>query len=95
MNKTILKVGDLIRFHDWGCGGFLFGVIIEYTDDLFASEINIWRPNCIYYLQSHGIDSIEIIDKIEDVKEKELQRFKEFINQIKVNEVYCRFDMVG
>ena len=53
MDKNELKVGDVISFHDWCVGGFLFGVIIEYEDELYHSKLNIWRPRGIYFLQAH------------------------------------------
>ena len=44
MNKSDLEIGDVIKFHDWGSGGFLFGIIVEQDDDLYNSKLNIWRP---------------------------------------------------
>ena len=89
--KNDLKVGDLIRFHSWGVGGFLFGVIIEHEDDLYHSKLNIWRPKDIYYLQDHGIDAIELINDIRDVKDYDLHDFQDLLNDIKKNRVYCKF----
>lgn len=79
MDKNELKVGDVISFHDWCVGGFLFGVIIEYEDELYHSKLNIWRPRGIYFLQAHGIDGIEVIQSIKDVEEYRLHDFKNFI----------------
>lgn len=76
MDKNKLKVGDVIRFHDWGVGERLFGIIVEYEDDLYHSKLNIWRPKDIYFLQAHGIDKIEIIqsfEKLSEYKQRELQ----------------------
>ena len=36
-DKSILKVGDLISYHDWTSGGFLFGVIVEHEDEYYHS----------------------------------------------------------
>ena len=79
MDKNELKVGDVISFHDWCVGGFLFGVIIEYEDELYHSKLNIWRPRGIYFLQANGIDGIEVIQSIKDVEEYRLHDFKNFI----------------
>lgn len=49
MDKSELKVGDVIRFHDWGVGGRLFGVIVEHEDDLYRSKLNIWRLKDIFF----------------------------------------------
>lgn len=84
MNKSDLKVGDVIKFHDWGVGGFLFGIIVEHEDDLYCSKLNIWRPKDIYFLQAHGIDNIELIASEKDVKEyvKEYE-MEDFLDLIK------------
>ena len=56
-DKSILKVGDLISYHDWTSGGFLFGVIVENEDEYYHNKLNIWRrPDSIHWLQA--VDSI-------------------------------------
>ena len=89
MNKNDLKVGDVIRFHDWGSGGFLFGIIIEQEDDLYHSKLNIWRPKDIYYLQGHGIDNITVIKDVETVvKEYEIEEFQDLMKAAQERNVY-------
>ena len=78
-NKNALEAGDIIRFHDWGVGGFLFGVIIEHEDELYHSKLNIWRPKDIYFLQAYGIDSIEIIYSLEGLSEYKLCDLQDII----------------
>ncbi len=51
MDKNKLKVGDVIRFHDWGVGGFLFGVMIERNDILYHSQLNNCMTKDIYFLK--------------------------------------------
>lgn len=92
MDKNDLKVGDLISFHDWGVGGFLFGVVIEYEDKLYHNKLNIWRPKDIYFL-AHGIDSIKLIEKMEDVEEYRLHEFKRFIEDVNKNRIDCNFEV--
>lgn len=87
MNKKDLNVGDIIRFHDWGVGGFLFGIIVEYEDDLYHSNLNIWRPKDIYYLQAHGIDEIMLVKNEEGVKEYELHDFQDLIRNAEDQDV--------
>lgn len=91
MDKSKLKVGDLIRFHNWGCGGFLFGVIIEYEDDIFPGKLNIWRPRDIYFLMDHGIDAIELIRSEHDVEDYEMVEFQEFLSEVKRNNIFCNY----
>lgn len=88
MEKSKLKAGDVIRFHDWGVGGFLFGVIIEYEDELYHSKLNIWRPKDIYFLQAHGIDHIDVIKSVEEIRESELHNFTEIIEATKNRKVF-------
>lgn len=89
-NIYIPKVGDLIRFYCNGIGGFLFGVIIKYKDNFHSGELNIWRKKNIYFLEEH---TIELINNIEDVKDYELDDFQEFLNEIKNNNVFCKYIM--
>lgn len=89
-NKNALEAGDVIRFHDWGAGGNLFGIIFEYEDDLYHSKLNIWRPKDIYFLHAHGIDNIEIIQSLEGLGEFKQHNLKDIIKKaqdenIKVN----------
>lgn len=88
MDKRKLKLGDVIRFHDWGVGGFLFGVIIEYGDELYHSKLNIWRPRDIYFLQSHGIDHIDVIQSMEEIRESELYDFFGVIEAARNNNIF-------
>lgn len=88
LNKSDLEIGDVIRFHDWGSGGFLFGIIVEQDDDLYNSKLNIWRPKGIYYLQAHGIDCITLIKNEADVKAYELYDFRDLITCAEDKAVY-------
>lgn len=94
MEKSELKLGDVIKFHDWGVGGFLFGVIIEYEDELYHSKLNIWRPRDIYFLQAHGIDNIEVIHSLEGLSEYKLHDLQDIIKKardknIAINIPFC------
>lgn len=91
MNKSELKSGDFIRFHDWGTGSFLFGIIVKDANDtLYKSDINIWRPRDKYFLLSHGIDNIELIKNESDIKDYEEDEFKDLIREAQYNNVYYR-----
>lgn len=83
VDKDELRVGDVIRFHSWYVGGFLFGIIIEQEDELYHSKLNIWRPRDIYYLQSHGIDGIKIIHSFEELSVYQSMDLKDIINEAK------------
>lgn len=65
--KPKLKVGDIIKFHSWGVGGFLFGIIVEDAEE----GIVIWRPKTAYSLKIGGIDNITIIKKKTDIEDYE------------------------
>lgn len=65
--KSKLKVGDIIKFHSWGVGEFLFGIIVEDAEE----GIIIWRPKTTYSLKIGGIDNITIIEKKEDIEDYE------------------------
>lgn len=96
MEKSELKVGDVISFHDWRVGGFLFGVIIEYEDELYHSKLNIWRPRDIYFLQAHGIDNIEVMHSLEGLSEYKLRDLQDIIKKardknIAVNIPFCEW----
>ena len=70
-----LKVGDLIYYHDWTSGGFLFGVVVEREDEYYHSKLNIWKsPNSIHWLQA--VDAITLIENIEDAKNYELRTLR-------------------
>ena len=71
--KKSLKAGDVIRFHDWGNGSILIGIIVKekLEDDYYDNEYNIWRSRDMYYLMSHGIDCIKIIKNLDDLDESE------------------------
>lgn len=94
MEKSELNVGDVIKFRDWGVGGFLFGIIIEHEDELYHSKLNIWRPRDIYFLQAHGIDNIEVIHSLEGLSEYKLRDLQDIITNardknIAVNIPFC------
>lgn len=94
MDKKELKIGDVISFHDWRIGGQLFGIIIDYEDELYHSKLNIWRPKDIYFLQAHGIDNIEVIHSLEGISEYKLQDLQDIIKRaqdknIAVNISWC------
>ena len=89
-DKEKLKVGDLISYHDWTSGGFLFGVIIEHEDEYYHSKLNIWRsPNSIHLLEA--VDAIEIIEKIEDVKDYKLHDLQDFLKRVEEHNIQCNF----
>ncbi len=79
LDKKELKIGDVISFHDWGIGEQLFGIIIDYEDELYHSKLNIWRPKDIYFLQAHGIDNIEVIHSLEGISEYKLRDLQDII----------------
>lgn len=90
VDKSKLKVGDLISYHDWTSGGFLFGVVVEHEDEYYHSKLNIWRsPNSIHWLQA--VDAIEIIEKIEDVKDYNLHAFHDFLKTTEEHNIQCNF----
>lgn len=91
IDKSKLKPGDLIMYHDWFSGGFLFGIIVEHEDEYYHNKLNIWRsPSSIHWLQA--VDAIEIIEKIEDVKHYKLHDFHDFLSVIKEHNIQCNFD---
>lgn len=81
MDKADLRIGDVIRFHCWGNGGFLFGIIVEQEVKPFSGKQNIWRPLEMYALQQHGIDEITLIKDESDVNEYELHDFRDLIRE--------------
>ena len=81
LDKKELKIGDVISFHDWRIGGQLFGIIIDYKDELYHSKLNIWRPKDIYFLQAHGIDNIEVIHSLEGISEYKLRDLQDIIKR--------------
>lgn len=83
VDKDRLKVGDVISFHSWEVGGFLFGIIIEQEDEIYHGKLNIWRPGYIYYLQSHGIDGIKIIHSFKGLSMYQSMDLKGLINEAK------------
>ncbi len=91
MDKSKLKVGDLIRFYNSFLGGIVFGVIIEYEDKLYHSKLNIWRPKDIYFLQDCGNRVLEVITSIESVEEYALDDFYDILAEIKRNNIFCVF----
>ena len=50
-NKIELKPGDLIFFHNWGVGGFLFGIVIENDkkDEYYHNKLKVWRARSTFY----------------------------------------------
>lgn len=67
--KLKLKAGDIIKFHNWGVGGFLFGIIVEDAEEGIA----IWRPKTTYSLKIGGIDNITIVKKKTDIEDYEFR----------------------
>ena len=90
MDKKDLKIGDVIKFHDWGTGGFLFGIIRECEVKPFSGKINIWRPLDIYALHQHGIDGITLIKDESDVNEYELYDFRDLIKEARNRNMYYK-----
>lgn len=89
-DKSKLKVGDLIWFHNWGVGGFLFGVIVECEEEPRThNTVRIWRVRSNFSLNS--VDGIELIEKIEDVKDYALHDLQDFLNDVKEHNIYCNF----
>ena len=87
-DKNKLKVGDVIRFHNWGVGGFLFGLITECKEEERThNTIHIWRARSHFSL--NDVDAITLIEKIEDVKGYESHDFQDFLNDIKSNNMKC------
>ena len=80
-----LKVGDLIRFHNWGVGGFLFGVIVKCKE----KGCRIWRARSSFSL--NDVDGIELIEKVEDVKDYALHDLQDFLNDVNEHGIYCNF----
>ena len=89
-DKEKLKVGDLISYHDWTSGGFLFGVIIEHEDEYYHSNLNIWRsPNSIHLLEA--VDVIEVVRRIEDVEDYRLHDLHDFLKRVEEHNIQCNF----
>lgn len=87
-DKTELKIGDIIRFHNWGMGGFLFGLITECEEEpLTHNMIHIWRSRSHFSL--NDVDTITLVERIEDVKGYELHNFQDFLNDVKSNSMKC------
>ena len=87
-NKNELKIGDIIRFHNWGVGGFLFGLITECEEEPCThNTTHIWRARSHFSL--NNVDAITLIENIEDIKEYELHDFKSFLNDVKENNMKC------
>ena len=89
-DKSKLKVGDLIWFHNWGVGGFLFGVVMELEEeDYYHNKMGIWRARSRFSI--NDVDGITLIEKIEDVKNYALHDFEDFLNDVKEYGVFCNF----
>ena len=83
-NKNELKIGDIIRFHNWGVGGFLFGLIAECEEEPHTHNMtHIWRARSQFSL--NDVDAITLIENIEDIKGYELHDFQNFLNDVKGN----------
>ena len=81
-SKMKLKQGDVIRFHDWGVGGNLVGVIADlppFKDDPDNRRLNIWRPKAEYYLMSPHIDCIKIIRSFKDLSDPDFKYVKKYV----------------
>ena len=87
-NKNELKIGDVIRFHNWGVGGFLFGLITECEEEPRThNTTHIWRARSHFSL--NNVDAITLIENIKDIKEYELYDFQDFLNDVKENNMKC------
>lgn len=88
VDKSKLKVGDIIQFHNWGMGGFLFGLITECEEEPYThNTTHIWRVRDCFSL--NNVDAITLIEKIEDVKNYELHEFQDFLNDVKEHNMQC------
>lgn len=68
----------------------MFGVIVKCEEELFThNTIHIWRPKSNFSL--NDVDAIELIEKIDDVKEYALNDFYNFINDVEMNNVTYNF----
>lgn len=77
--EDTLKPGDIIRFHNWFVGGFLFGVIKKSEID--TNKLEIWRKKRTFCLQD--VDAITIIKTIDDIQNYEKYAFNQFIQDMK------------
>lgn len=91
MNKDELKIGDLIKFHSWAVGGFLFGVIIPYKDELHQKDVCIWRPRGLYSL--YESDGISVINNSNDIEDYEMYELNNLLMEIKRNNISCNYVM--
>ena len=90
-NKNELKIGDIIRFHNWGVGGFLFGLIAECEEEPHTHNMtHIWRARSHFSL--NDVDTITLIENIEDIKGYELHDFQNFLNDVKGNNMKYNLD---
>lgn len=90
MKLDELKVGDVISFHSFAVGEFLFGIITEAkeSDEEFNSYFRIWRLKMLWYFG--GIDTISLIKSIDDVDDYKRREFVDFITTAKkLNIQYC------
>lgn len=88
-NKTNLKhnlqIGDVVKFHDWTSGGFLFGVI-------YNKEI-IWRPLAVYPIWSKGIDGIQVLRTKSDIEEYQHNDLANILSIAKSRGIHYHFIM--
>lgn len=90
-DKSCLKLGDIIYFHSWGVGGFLFGIVTDSDEDeVFFDKLKIWRKGNSYRIDE--IDEVELIKVINDVKEYALYDFENIINNAKRENVYFNLE---
>lgn len=91
VNKDELKIGDLIKFHNWAVGGFLFGVIVPYKDEWYQKDVCIWRPRRLYSLCES--DGISVINNNNDIKDHEIRELNDLLTEIKRNNISCNYVM--
>lgn len=92
VKKLGLKVGDVIRFHSRDEGA-AFGIIFEYENDTFHNEVSLWRPKEVVLLENPKIDSIKLINSIEDVDDSAKEAFHEFLDEVRTNNISCNYKM--
>lgn len=76
-----LKSGDVIYFHNWGVGGFLFGIIIRADNN----ELKVWRARSKFCIDD--IDAVELIKSAVDTKGYLLHDLQDIINDAKANNI--------
>ena len=91
-NKNELKIGDVIRFYNWGEGGFLFGLITECEEEPHThNTTHIWRARSHFSL--NDVDAITLIENIKDIKEYEIIKQYYMDNQNLPNKIMVREEL--